>query len=195
MQWWINFPFFRPSSLYLKCYSQWSSVNKIKKFFSKTHLGNIVFHFTLDFCLTVKIIMQASFIIHTAAKFQSWKFTKWLLPWVQIYQHNCSNLMYQIMFIVLKLHALASLLQNWIVDLEYYWFIQSYFIISEKFFVKRCFILHVAITMSNINISIILNCLKKKTESQSAENLESLEWKTISMSTKKNFLMCNCLFI
>lgn len=110
MQWWINFPFFRPSSLYLKCYSQWSSVNKIKKFFSKTHLGNIVFHFTLDFCLTVKIIMQASFIIHTAAKFQSWKFTKWLLPWVQIYQHNCSNLMYQIMFIVLKLHACPSFL-------------------------------------------------------------------------------------
>lgn len=141
--------------------------------------------------------MQASFIIHTAAKFQSWKFTKWLLPWVQIYQHNCSNLMYQIMFIVLKLHALASLLQNWIVDLEYYWFIQSYFIISEKFFVKRCFILHVAIIpwSSNINISIILVFDKKKIESQSAETLESLEWKTISMSTKKNFLLCNCLFI
>lgn len=36
MQWWINFPFFRPSSLYLKCYSQWSSVNKIKILFQNT---------------------------------------------------------------------------------------------------------------------------------------------------------------
>lgn len=153
MQWWINFPFFRPSSLYLKCYSQWSSVNKIKKFFSKTHLGNIVFHFTLDFCLTVKIIMQASFIIHTAAKFQSWKFTKWLLPWEQIYQHNCSNLMYQIMFIVLKLHACPSFLTAKLnsIDIEYYWFSKSYFIkISfhiREIFRQKFFFLHVAITM------------------------------------------------
>lgn len=59
--------------------------------------------------------------------------------------------MYQIMFIVLKLHALASLLQNWIVDVEYYWFIKSYFIkISfhiREIFRQKVFFLHVAITM------------------------------------------------
>lgn len=146
--------------------------------------------------------MQASFIIHTAAKFQSWKFTKWLLPWVQIYQHNCSNLMYQIMFIVLKLHALASLLQNWIVDLEYYnidsfsHISLKYRFISEKFFVKRCFILHVAIIpwSSNINISIILVFNKKNWIIKCRELRKS--WvKDNWHKYQKNFLLCNCLFI
>lgn len=49
------------------------------------------------------------------------------------------------------MHALASLLQNWIVDVEYYWFIKSYFIkISfhiREIFRQKVFFLHVAITM------------------------------------------------
>lgn len=36
------------------------------------------------------------------------------------------------------MHALASLLQNWIVDVEYYWFIKSYFI-KISFHIREIF--------------------------------------------------------